>query len=104
MIFAFIFSLSRDSDLDSNSSTDISVGMEFPVSCASPSFSSSSSATSLLDFETNIKMRPGPRSFKMQQRMIKWLDHNNCDNNYNNNIPLNLICYLNRKQLIFCFI
>lgn len=103
MIFAFTFSLSRDSDLDSNSSTDISVGMEFPMSCASPSFSSSSSTTSLLDFGTDVRMRPGPRSFKMQQQMNKWLDHNNCDNN-NNNIPLNLICYPNRRQLIFCFI
>ncbi|XP_072748731.1 uncharacterized protein [Anoplolepis gracilipes] len=67
--------LNRASDSDSD--TDISVGMDFPVSCPSPNFSSSSSSITLPDSNSDVKLRPGPRSFKLQQRMIKWLELTN---------------------------
>ncbi|XP_018346086.1 PREDICTED: probable GPI-anchored adhesin-like protein PGA55 isoform X1 [Trachymyrmex septentrionalis] len=63
-----------DSDSDSQSNTDISVGTDFPMPCALTDSSSTSSLESILD---NINLRPGPRSFKLQQQMIKlgqWLD------------------------------
>jgi len=68
-----------DSDLDSNSDsnsdldsdTDISVGTDFPVLSSLPKSSSMSSLDSILD----IRLRPGPRSFKLQQQINlgKWL-------------------------------
>ncbi|KAG5322009.1 G2E3 ligase, partial [Acromyrmex heyeri] len=63
-----------DSDSDLDSDTDISVGTDFPMPCALTDSSSTSSLESILD---NINLRPGPRSFKLQQQMIKlgqWLD------------------------------
>ncbi|XP_018398467.1 PREDICTED: putative uncharacterized protein DDB_G0282133 [Cyphomyrmex costatus] len=65
-----------DSNLDNNSDTDISVGTDFPIQCLLTD--SSSSLESLLD----IKLRPGPRSFKIQQKMTKlneWLDLTNTE-------------------------
>ncbi|XP_011342654.1 dentin sialophosphoprotein isoform X2 [Ooceraea biroi] len=58
-------------EFDSDSDTDISVGTEFPLQYASPNFdlSPSSSSSSLPDIMSNIKLRPGPRSFKLQQQI-----------------------------------
>ncbi|XP_025268899.1 uncharacterized protein LOC105259473 [Camponotus floridanus] len=73
--------LSRDSDSDSD--TDISVGMDFPMLCPSSSFKLSSNSSSfklssnsssLLDSTSDISLRPGPRSFKLQQQINKRLE------------------------------
>lgn len=64
-------SQSRDSSDDSD--TDISVGTDSPIS-----YLPSSHGSSFVPVESNIKLRPGPRSFKLQQQMktngtIQWL-------------------------------
>ncbi|XP_025268901.1 uncharacterized protein LOC112639372 isoform X2 [Camponotus floridanus] len=64
--------LSIDSDSDSYSDTDISVGMDFPMPSSSSSFNSSS--MSLPDLISDIRLRPGPRSFKLKQQLIKCLE------------------------------
>ncbi|EFN72517.1 G2/M phase-specific E3 ubiquitin-protein ligase [Camponotus floridanus] len=66
--------LSRDSDSDSD--TDISVGTDFPMLRPSSSFSFklSSNSSSLLDSTSDISLRPGPRSFKLQQQINKRLE------------------------------
>ncbi|TGZ37682.1 DNA polymerase zeta catalytic subunit [Temnothorax longispinosus] len=56
-----------DSDLNSDAETDISVGTELPTRL----LSNSSPSTSLLDSVADTSVRPGPRSFKLQQEMIK---------------------------------
>ncbi|KAL6255966.1 hypothetical protein P5V15_013203 [Pogonomyrmex californicus] len=57
-----------DSDLDSD--TDISVGTEFPMSCPLPTFNSSSTS-SKINLDESVLLRPGPRSFKLQQQINK---------------------------------
>lgn len=107
--YNFCFSISssnRDSDSDSSTDTEISVGVDFPpVPYHSPIFSSSSSSISL-DSVSDIRLRPGPRSFKLQQqleqKMSKWSDHN-YNNNHSNNI-FSHMGYFNRTQLTFCLI
>ncbi|XP_071568088.1 uncharacterized protein [Temnothorax nylanderi] len=56
-----------DSDLNSDAETDISVGTELPTRL----LSNSSPSTSSLDSTADTSVRPGPRSFKLQQEMIK---------------------------------
>lgn len=75
----------RDSDSDSSTDTEISVGVDFPpVPYHSPIFSSSSSSISL-DSVSDIRLRPGPRSFKLQQqleqKMSKWFKSYNAFEN-----------------------
>ncbi|XP_012540883.1 dentin sialophosphoprotein [Monomorium pharaonis] len=61
-----------DSDSDLDSDTDISVGTDFPMPPYSlASNSSSSLLNSSLDSILDVKLRPGPRSFKLQQQMNK---------------------------------
>lgn len=64
--------LESDSDSDLDSDTDISVGTDFPM----PFSIANSSSTSSLDSIVDVRLRPGPRSFKLQQQRMKlgkWL-------------------------------
>lgn len=65
--------LDSDSNSDLDSDTDLSVGTDFPMPPCASVDSSSSSLDSMLD----VRLRPGPRSFKLKQKMDtlkKWSD------------------------------
>nr|XP_012233989.1 PREDICTED: uncharacterized protein LOC105678868 isoform X1 [Linepithema humile] len=59
----------KNSDLDSDSDTDISVGTEFPLLHETKTLNCTSYSTSesFVDSIISLKLRPGPRSFKLRQ-------------------------------------
>lgn len=59
----------RNSDMDSDSDSDISVGNEFPLlyETKNVNFNLSPTSESSMDSTISLKLRPGPRCFKLQQ-------------------------------------
>lgn len=58
----------KNSDMDSDSDSDISVGTEFPLLYdEAKNVSSTSYSTSESSMDSIVKLRPGPRCFKLRQ-------------------------------------